>query len=283
MVFNVQDVFPDVAVELGVLRGQRAIALARALERFVYRRADAVTVLSDDLAANVAGKLPVGEERAKVHVIPNFVDTEAISVGPKENGYRAHYGLGGRTVVMYAGNVGLSQSLGLLLHAARALADRRPDVTFVINGGGSARAGLEADAAGLANVAFIDYQPKEMLAEVLGAADIHVVPLRTGLAHSSVPSKLYSVLAAGRPVLASVDAGTEVARTIERAGAGLAVAPDDPEAFLEALLELLAEPVRLDQFGAAGRRFVEAWASPAAVAESYSDLFAHLVKARDRG
>jgi colanic acid biosynthesis glycosyl transferase WcaI len=122
-----------------------------------------------------------------------------------------------------------------------------------------------------------------MLGEVLGAADIHVVPLRTGLAHSSVPSKLYSVLAAGRPVLASVDAGTEVARTIERAGAGVAVAPDDPDAFLEALLELLAEPVRLDQFGAAGRRFVEAWASPAAVAESYSDLFAHLVKARDRG
>jgi colanic acid biosynthesis glycosyl transferase WcaI len=118
---------------------------------------------------------------------------------------------------------------------------------------------------------------------VLSAADVHVVPLRTGLAHSSVPSKLYSVLAAGRPVLASVDAGTEVARTIERAGAGVAVPPDDPDAFLEALIGLLDDPARLDALGRAGRRFVEAWASPAAVAEAYSELFGHLVAGRDHG
>jgi colanic acid biosynthesis glycosyl transferase WcaI len=117
-----------------------------------------------------------------------------------------------------------------------------------------------------------------MLGEVLGAADVHVVPLRTGLARSSVPSKLYSVLAAGRPVLASVDPGTEVARTIERAGAGVAVAPDDPDAFLDALVDLLDDPARLDRLGAAGRRFVERWASPAAVAEAYSDLFARVAK-----
>ncbi|MFN0088760.1 MAG: glycosyltransferase family 4 protein [Acidimicrobiales bacterium] len=276
-VFNIQDVFPDVAVELGVLKGARMIHAFHRLERFCYLRADAVTVLSDELAANVEAKLGdrrLVRGRRRVRVIPNFVDAAAVAPGPKDNAYRAEHGLGDRPVVMYAGNVGMSQSLELVLHAAA----RRPDALFVINGGGAARAGLEAQAqqAGLANVRFVGYQPKERLAEVLSAADVHVVPLRAGLARASVPSKLYSVLAAGRPVVASVDPGTEVARTIERAGAGLAVAPEDPEAFTAALARLLDAPDEAERMGKAGRAFVEGWASPAAVAQAYVELFAEL-------
>lgn len=281
-VFNVQDVFPDVAVELGVLRNERVIEAASRVERFTYRRADAVTVLSEDLAGNVAAKLGRGRagDRAKVRVIPNFVDTVFIGVAERENAYRREHGLSGRTVVMYAGNVGLSQSLDLVVHAARRLVERRPDVLFVVNGGGSGLAPLVASAAGLPNVRFVGMQPKARLPEVLAAADIHLVPLRRGLAQSSVPSKLYSILAAGRPVLASVDEGTEVARTVERAGAGVAVAPDDPAAFTAALEALLDDPARRDRAGAAGRRFVEGWASPTAVGQAYADLFEELVRAR---
>ena len=275
-VFNIQDVFPDVAVELGLLTSKRVIRAASALERFAYRHADAVTVLSDDLRDNVIAK--IGEQRrhrTRVAVIPNFVDTVAIAPAPKDNAYRHEHGLDGKTVVMYAGNVGLSQSIGLLLDAARALRDRR-DVVFVVNGGGAARPGLEAEAAGLPNVQFVDYQPIERLPEVLAAADIHVVLLKTGLAKASVPSKLYSILAAGRPVLASVDPGTEVVRTLERAGAGVSVPPDDPAAFLDALRTMLDDPAGAEAQGAAGRRFVESWVSPAAVATAYADLFAEL-------
>jgi colanic acid biosynthesis glycosyl transferase WcaI len=279
-VFNIQDVFPDVAVELGLLTGTRAIAAASALERLSYRRADAVTVLSDELADNVRGKITAGlsggradREAAKVRVIPNFVDTEWIQPGPRENAYRREHGLDGKTVVMYAGNVGLSQSLDLVVAAAREL----PEVAFVINGGGAARAGLEEQARDVPNLTFVDMQPKERLPVLLAAADVHVVPLKRGLAWSSVPSKLYSILAAGRPVLASVDDGTEVARTIERAGAGTSVPPEDPAAFVAALRDLLAEPAELAEKGASGRRFVEGWASPAAVAEAYDDLFRELV------
>lgn len=281
-VFNVQDVFPDVAVELGVLTHPRVIDAAARLERFTYRRADAVTVLSDDLADNVAAKLGPGRrgERSKVRVIPNFVDTGFISVGERENAYRRDHGLEGRTVVMYAGNVGLSQSLDLVVHAARELVERRPEVVFVVNGGGSGLAALEEAAAGLPNVRFVGMQPKERLPEVLAAADVHLVPLRRGLARSSVPSKLYSILAAGRPVLASVDEGTEVARTVERAAAGVAVPPDDPEAFLRGLEGLLDDPARCQGAGAAGRRFVEGWASPAAVGAAYAALFEELVASR---
>jgi colanic acid biosynthesis glycosyl transferase WcaI len=205
-------------------------------------------------------------------VIPNFVDTEWIRPAPKENGYRDQYGLAGKRVVMYAGNVGLSQALNLVLDAAVDLAEE-PDVAFVINGGGAARADLERRARGLANVRFVDMQPKTRLPEVLAAADVHVVPLKRGLAWSSVPSKLYSILAAGRPIVASIDAGTEVARTVERAGAGLAVPPEDPEAFTKAVRRLLDAEAERDEMGASGRRFVEHWASPAAVAEAYEQLF----------
>jgi colanic acid biosynthesis glycosyl transferase WcaI len=278
-VFNIQDVFPDVAVELGLLTGRRVIAAARWLERSSYRHSDAVTVLSDDLADNVRAKLgrglpaPEAERMGRrVHVIPNFVDTARIRPTPTDNAYRAEHGLTGRRVVMYAGNVGFSQSLDLVLDAAATMIDE-PDVAFVINGGGAARPDLERRAAGLPNVRFVDMQPKERLPEVLAAADVHVVPLRRGLARSSVPSKLYSILAAGRPIVASVDPGTEVARTVGRSGAGLAVPPDDPEAFTKAVRRLLDAPDEAVAMGRAGRRFVEGWASPAAVAEAYEDLF----------
>jgi colanic acid biosynthesis glycosyl transferase WcaI len=284
-VFNIQDVFPDVAVELGAITDARVIRVASGLERETYLRADAVTVLSDDLKANVAAKIAGRRGAAgspdKVRVIPNFIDTDLIRPEPKENGYRREFGLEGKTVVMYAGNVGLSQSLDLVLAAAAHLA-HDPDVVFVINGGGAARPGLEAAAAGLPNVRFIDMQPKDRLAEVAAAADIHVVPLRTGLARSSVPSKLYTILASGRPVVASVDLGTEVARTVAEAGAGIAVPPDDAEAFTKAIAALLEDPDDAAAMGAAGRRFVERWASPAAVAEAYDDLFTELIGRRAR-
>ncbi|HKE72754.1 MAG TPA: glycosyltransferase family 4 protein [Acidimicrobiales bacterium] len=281
-VFNIQDVFPDVAVELGAITNRRVIALASWLERWTYRRADAVTVLSDDLQANLVAKLrgSLADPVDRVRVIPNFVDTAHIApADPEAGSYRRENGLVGKRVVMYAGNVGLSQSLDLVLGAARKLADRS-DVCFVINGGGSAREPLMEQAAGLDNVRFVDFQPKERLPEVLAAGDIHVVPLRRGLAASSVPSKTFSILAAGRPVVASVDEGTEVARVVEAAGAGVAVPPDDPDAFTAAVAALLDDPAGCREMGASGRAFVERWASPAAVAERYDELFAELISRR---
>jgi colanic acid biosynthesis glycosyl transferase WcaI len=290
VVFNIQDVFPDVAVELGLLTGDRAIAGARWLERMSYRASDAVTVLSEDLADNVRTKITQGlsparadVQAAKVRVIPNFVDTAHIAPAGHENDYRRIHGLSGRRVVMYAGNVGLSQSLDLVIAAARVLQRTRPEVIFIINGGGAARPGLEVEAAELPNLKFVDMAPIEQLPEVLAAADIHVVPLRTGLARSSVPSKMYSILAAGRPIVASVDEGTEVARTVEQAGAGLAVPPDDPKAFVAAIEQLLDDDDARIRMGAAARAFVVGWASPGAVAAAYEQLFTELIDRRRVG
>ena len=276
LVLNVQDVFPDVAVELGVLRGRRVIAAASTLERWSYARSAAVTVLSDDMRANLAAKMRRPE---RLHVIPNFVDVEAIRPIDRENSYRAEFGLSGKTVVMYAGNVGMSQSLDLLVAAARATRDR-DDIVYVVNGGGSTLADLQTSANGLPNMRFVPMQPYERLPELLAAADLHVVPLKRELSRSSVPSKTYSILAAGRPVLASVDEGSEVQRIVEAAGAGVAVPPEDASAFTAALIGLIDDGARREQMEKSGRAYVESAASPRAVAEAYQSLFASLAVER---
>jgi colanic acid biosynthesis glycosyl transferase WcaI len=276
-VFNVQDVFPDVAVELGAITNRRVIAGARWLERVTYERSAAVTVLSDDLRDNLVAKVHPAHA-PKIRVIPNFVDTSFITPGERMNSYRAELGIGVEPVVMYAGNVGLSQSLGLIAHAARELRDQH--VTFVVNGGGSGLVDLRAACEGLDNVRFAPLQPKARLPEVLAAGDIHLVPLKRGLAASSVPSKSYSILAAGRPLLASIDEGTEVARMVQEAQCGVAVPPDDPAAFLAALRSLLVDPQASRAMGERGRAHVERWLSPAAVAQRYEELFEELVAAR---
>ncbi len=275
LVFNIQDVFPDAAVETGAITNPTVIGAAAWLERLTYRVADAVTVLSDDLRDNVVGKLPPSMA-AKVHVIPNFVDTGAIVPSDRLTAYRAELGLGDGPVVLYAGNVGFSQSLDLVLAAAGA----RPDVTFLVNGDGAALGALRAAAADLPNVAFAGFVEPERLSELLATGDIHVVPLKAGLGRVSVPSKTYSIMAAARPVVASIDLETAIPRILAEAAAGISVPPGDVDAFVGAIGTLIDDPATARAMGAGGRAWVEREASPAAVGVAYDRLIAGL---RGRG
>jgi colanic acid biosynthesis glycosyl transferase WcaI len=275
LVFNVHDIYPDVVVELGVMKPGPLLWATSQLELLCYRQADAVTVLSDELKQNIVRKTGRAD---KVRVIHNFVDTDLIRPLPRENSYRREFGLEGKLVVMYAGNVGFSQALMPVLEAAAAFTDE--DVVFVINGGGVARPELERAARGLPNVRFVDMQPPDRLPEVLAAGDIHLVPLKRGLAHASVPSKTYSILAAGRPLLASVDPNSEVARLVQREGCGIAVPPEDAESITKAVRSLIERPEAMRSMGQAARRFVERWVSPAAVGRAYEELFEELGERR---
>lgn len=266
-VFNIQDVFPDAAVETGVITNARVISLARWLERVSYERSDAVVVLSDDLRDNVAAKVRP-RHRSKISVIPNFVDSAFITPMSRDTAYRRELAVGDGPVVMYAGNVGYSQSLDLVVEAAR----RIPDATFVINGDGSAREHLESSAAGIANIRFGGYQPRERVPEVLATGDIHVVPLRKGLGAVSVPSKTYSILAAGRPVVAAIDPATEVPRILSSSGAGISVPPDEVEPFVDAIRSLLLDAPERERMGLNAREWVVSHVSPGAVAEAYLSL-----------
>lgn len=267
MILNIQDVFPDAAVRTGAISNSLVIRAAQLLERLTYRASTVVTVLSEDLGDNVRRKLPEGS-RDKVEVIPNFVDAEAIEPRNRLTTYRSELGIGDQPVVMYAGNVGFSQSLELMIRAAQAL----PEIVFVINGAGSARPRLEVEARGVANVVFGDFQPVERLAEVLCTADLHVVALHSGLGHVSVPSKTYSILAAGRPILASIDQGTEIPRLLESSGAGVSVLPDNEQEFIEAVRVLMSDRPALAEMGRKGREFIITAKSPRQIGELYESL-----------
>lgn len=268
LVFNIQDIFPDAAIETGAITNKKIISFASWLERTSYKCSDSVVLLSDDLANNVQSKLEQ-EFHKRVRVIPNFVDTQAINPMSRLTNYRTELGIGDALVVMYAGNVGFSQSLEMLIIAAREL----PQLIFVINGEGAARESLKKSAHGLSNVKFGEYQDASRLSEVLATGDIHVVPLKRGLGSVSVPSKTYSVLAAGRPVVAAVDLDTEVPRILAAARAGVCVEPDDSDAFIFALRAMAQDPKILSEMGERGRIWVENHASPASVAQRYEALY----------
>ncbi len=268
LVFNIQDVFPDAAVETGAISNQRVIAAASWLERISYQRSDSVVLLSDDLANNVQRKLDQKFHK-RIKVIPNFVDTQAIVPTSRLTNYRRELGIDDSLVVMYAGNVGFSQSLELMIEAARVL----PDVVFVINGEGAARKSLKAKAQTLTNVKFGDYQDASRLSEVLASGDLHVVPLRRGLGSVSVPSKTYSILAAGRPICAAIDSDTEVPRILAAANAGVCVEPDNQEAFVSAITAMISDRKSLEEMGASGRKWVEGHASAQSVAQRYEALY----------
>ena len=268
LVFNIQDVFPDAAIATGAISNKKIISAASWLERVSYQRSDSVVLLSDDLANNVQSKLDQKFHK-RIKVIPNFVDTEAIVPMSRLTNYRRELGIDDALVVMYAGNVGFSQALELMLEAARAL----PEVVFVINGEGAARKSLEAKASDLNNVKFGDYQDVSRLSEVLATGDLHVVPLRRGLGSVSVPSKTYSILAAGRPIFAAIDLDTEVPRILAAANAGVCVEPDNQQAFVSAISNMLRDRKTLEEMGASGRKWVEGHASPRSVAQRYEALY----------
>jgi colanic acid biosynthesis glycosyl transferase WcaI len=184
-----------------------------------------------------------------------------------------------RFVVLYAGNLGLSQGLEHILEAAGQLS-RFPELRFVFVGDGSGRDFLleRAKQLKLDNIQFIPFQPRDRLPEVLASADISLVVLRKGIGSESLPSKTFSILASGRPVLASVDPGSETWKLIERANAGLCVLPEEPTALAIAILALKQDPELCERLGRNGRSWAECYHSPQSAAEQFERLFLDIIQ-----
>jgi len=275
-VYNVQDIWPDVAVRAGAVTSPRAIAFFQAMERHVYRRATALTVISEGLRCNLAGK---GVPPDRVHVIPNFVDTDFIRPLPKPRTFTSKHGLDGKFVVLFAGNVGHSQDLKTVLHAALQLADLR-HVQFLIVGNGVAKTELEAHAQRLRikNVLFMPFQPHALLPELYASSDICLVPLRRGFANESVPSKALTIMASGRPLVASLDEGSDIWQLVNRSNCGLCVEPENPHSLAEAIRKLCADAALREYLGARGREHVAKHYSRQAAGRQYHELFASLAQ-----
>ena len=275
LILNLQDIFPDVAVALGKIKSRSSIKLLEKYEKFTYGGSDAITVLSKDLEENVNKKIDRIKIPPKVEVIPNFLISSSVKPEDRLTSYREEHQLGEKFVVMYAGNLGNSQSFELITDAARKH-DERDDIVYVINGGGVMSDRLKQQANELKNLVVVDYQPIERLSEVLATADLHLVPLRAGLGDMSVPSKIYSIFASGRPVIASVDPGTEIERIVTESEGGIAVPPDDFDSFIFALEGLIDDSELLEEMGNKARVWLENCYSSKTIADSYLDLIRRL-------
>ena len=275
LILNLQDIFPDVAVALGKIKSRSSIKLLEKYEKFTYGGSDAITVLSKDLEENVNKKIGRIKIPPKIEVIPNFLISSSIKPQDRLTSYRKEHQLGEKLVVMYAGNLGNSQSFELIIEAARKH-DERDDIVYVINGGGVMSDRLKQQANELKNLVVVDYQPIERLSEVLATADLHLVPLRAGLGGMSGPSKIYSVFASGRPVIASVDSGTEIERIVAESEGGIAVPPDDFDSFIFALEGLIEDSELLEEMGNKARVWLENCYSSKTIADSYLDLIRRL-------
>jgi glycosyltransferase involved in cell wall biosynthesis len=251
-VFLCQDIFPEVAVLLEDFRNDAVNGALERVNRFLVRRADAIVALGDTMKRRlVDGK---GADPARVSVIHNWADCSALVPGPKDNPFARAHRLRDRFVVMHAGNVGLSQNLDVMLDAAERLAGHDA-IRFVLVGDGSRRAALEvnARARGLSNVTFLPYQPREEMPKSYATADLFLISLKPGLSGYIVPSKVYSILAAGRPYVAAVEEDCEVADITRQYRCGVVVAPGDAEALAARILEIYRDGPRAAELGQRAR------------------------------
>ncbi len=275
-IYNVQDIYPDIAVQLGVLKNRRVIRFFQKMEHFIYRQAAAVSVLSRGFEQNLLDK---GTPPEKLHVIPNFVDTAFITPGKKENAFARRHGLADKFVLMYAGNVGLSQGLDHMLAAAERLQETA-EILLLIVGNGTVKPELEKEAAErqLRNVLFLPFQPRAALPEMYAAADVALVSLRSDIGRESVPSKAYTIMASGRPLLAAVREDAETKWLVDTAACGVWVPPEQPQALADAVLALYRQPEQRRQMGENGRRYVTEHHTVDSVAQQYIDLIEALIQ-----
>jgi colanic acid biosynthesis glycosyl transferase WcaI len=227
--------------------------LLESINRLLLRRADRVIALGDTMKRRlVEGK---GADVEKIAVIHNWADCDMLRPGTKPNAFSRANGLDGRFVVMHAGNIGLSQNLDIVLDAAAAVR-AHDDIRFVMVGDGARRTALEsqARARGLDNVMFLPYQRRDLMSESYATADVFLVSLKPGLAGFIVPSKLYSILAAGRPYIAAAEQDSEAVQITEQHGCGLVVPPGDGEALAARILDLHRDPALAAQLASRARQ-----------------------------
>ena len=275
-VYNVQELYPDVAINLGLVRNPLLIRWLRRLERFTYDRAARVTVISRRMYEALLAR---GVPAAKLALIPNFADTAQIQPVPRDNGFSREYGLGNCFVISYAGNMGKPQHLETLVRAAARL-QSMPNVRFLLIGDGTERPALQRLTTDLAlpNVRFVPYQPYARMNEIYACSNICYVPQAGGTATDGVPSKVYRILAAGRPVIAATEPDSDLGRLVLESGAGLVAPPTDPAAVAAAIERIRAETDLWERRGAEARRFVERHYSRAAVTRQYHELLVSVAR-----
>jgi glycosyltransferase involved in cell wall biosynthesis len=270
--FEIRDLWPAFAVAVGVLTNPVLIWASEWLERFLYRRADALMVNSPGFIAHVKAR---GAD--PVTLIPNGSDTRMFDPQADGLAFQQAHGLAGKYVALYAGAHGMSNDLDVLLQVARLLMDQS-EIAVVLLGDGKEKSRLQSRASemGLENVHFIPSVPKEEMVGALAAADACIAILKPIEMYKTVyPNKVFDYMAAGRPVILAVDG--VIRDVIEAAQAGVVVSPGDAESLANAVRSLAEDRQKSLTLGQNGRRYVETYFDRAVVAEKLNRLLEEIL------
>ncbi|MEJ8848963.1 glycosyltransferase WbuB [Variovorax rhizosphaerae] len=249
---HIQDFEIDAAFDLGLLRGDRLRDWVTGVERWLLRRFDRISTISQRMLQRAASK---GVDPERLVSLPNWADVSSIRPLASASPYRSELGIPADAVVaLYSGNMGGKQGLEILADVALMLKSNTA-IQFVFCGFGPGRAVLEERCKDLPNVRFLDLQPVERLGDLLGLADIHLLPQRADAADLVMPSKLTGMLSSGRPVVATAHKDTELGRVV--LNCGLVVEPEKPEPLAAAIESLASNPRLRFEFGANARAFAE--------------------------
>ncbi|HUF01628.1 MAG TPA: glycosyltransferase family 4 protein [Gaiellaceae bacterium] len=272
-----QDVFPEIATELDRLTNPAIVGVLRMLVGAYLKRADRIVAIGETMRERLEAK---GAPADRLRVIPNWIDTREIAPQPRDNPWAERHDLVSRFVAMHSGNVGHAQDLDSLVRAATFLRDRN-DVRIVVAGFGARHAEMVELARRLEveeTVRFLPYQERERLPLSLSSADLHVVGLAKGLAGYVVPSRLYGILAAGRPVIAAAEDTSETARLVREVGCGIVIPPGRPELLARTIRSAADGEHDLEEMGRRGRAYVEEEADRTVAMERYRALVRELLR-----
>ena len=276
-----QDVFPEIAERVKRLEHPLVLGALRRLVGLYLRRADRVVAIGETMKLRLVHK---GAREGRIEVIPNWVDTSEIQPHPRRNAWSAARGLDDELVVMHSGNIGHAQDLDTLVRAATFLRDL-DRLRIMVIGFGARHGELTRLAQRLEvtrTVQFLDYQPREQLPLSLASGDLHYVGLARGLSGYVVPSRLYGILAAGRPVLVSADADSEIVRIVEEVGCGIVVPPGRPELVAGVIRDVVEGRLSLVGMGELGRPWVEREADREVAFDRYRRVVADVVASSSR-
>lgn len=249
---HMQDFEVDVAFQMGLLKGRVLQSLAFGIERWMLKRFDIVSSISGRMLDRLRQKGVMDE---RVYFFPNWVDIAHVYPLVDPSDYREELGIEPDTkVVLFSGTLGDKQGLMVIPDAARRLVHRK-DVVFVVCGDGVMKPQLEAASMGLASIRFLPLQPFERLGQLLGLADIHLLPQSPEAADLVLPSKLSGMLASGRPVIASCHDDTEIAHVVSQCG--LVVPPEDGAVLAVAVERLADDSAMRKELGEKARRYAE--------------------------
>lgn len=278
-IFNVQDLFPQSIIDLGLLKNHLLVNFFETIERFIYHQADLITVHSQGNAEYILSKIKkkTTKKEIKVKVIPNWVDTEFIKPGKHINRFREEYSLGDKFIVSFAGILGYSQDLDIILDAAKIIEENgiKQNIIWLIVGDGVERERLitKAKKLQLSIVRFLPMQARSRYPDVLQASNVCLATLHAEVKTPVVPSKVLSIMAAARPIVAALNINNDARKIIEEANCGICVPAEDPEALAEAVLKLYNDASLCKKLGYNGRLYVEKNFSLHTCADYYEDVF----------